>query len=182
MTTQQLPQRQQPPEVGERERIAVRQEFVLDAKISGFRPPQIHEMWNRRCEKQNRPELMVSLSTIQGDVRQILQRISEREALKAEQLRELLTARYESGLVSIAGQVRNGNLRAVEVMIKLNKAIAEVNGLTVALPTIEQHNTNVIMLSPDERKARVQQILDQVAERAMLLREHDPAVIDAEES
>jgi hypothetical protein len=87
-------------------------------------------------------------------------------------LREMLNLRYESMWRGIQGQVKAGNLRAVEVGIKISKAIAELNGLTQVVH-LEQNVTNVMMLTPEERESRVEQLLAKAAERAAQLEAKD---------
>src|SRR5688572_20706754 len=178
MTTSLPPDNRYAP--GARERQAVRQDFVLDAKLAGFRPSQIAALWNKRCEDRDSPELQVTVRTIQEDVRSILKRIAEQESLKAEQLRELLTMRYESGMMAIQNQVKAGNLRAVEVMIKLNKGVAELHGLTAVPTQVDQSTNNILVLNPSERAKRIEDILSRAAERAETLLS-ESAIIDLPE-
>ncbi len=175
--------RENPGKPGSNMRIALRRQFVLDMRIAGFWYPQITELWNRKCEREGWHDCVAAVRTIRRDGKAILARIKQRESESAELLRTLLTLRYETALMAIQSQIRNGNLAAIKTMILINRAITELHNL--AGPAVQNNQTtNVLVLTEEERARRVADLLAMAHERARLAvlddDHQDHSVIDAD--
>ena len=153
---------------GSKFRVALRRQFVLDMRLAGFRYPQITELWNRKCEREGWEDLRTTSRTIRKDGRTILMLMRQRESERSESLRTLLTLRYETALTAIQAQIRNGNLAAIKTMIQINRAIAELHGLTNPVVMQTNQTTNVLVLTEEERARRVADLLAAAHERAQL--------------
>lgn len=156
---------------GEKERIAMRRQFVMEQRARGFTVNQIHEKWNAA-----NPDFVAGNGTIANDVITSLKQLADASQMHASAVRELLVMRLDRAMSSekFQKQIDNGNLLAIDRLIKMVERYAKLYGAdapTKIAQTDISGEKEIAGLSDDERAARIFELIERAKQRQLDIEE-----------
>ncbi|QOV91068.1 sigma factor-like helix-turn-helix DNA-binding protein [Humisphaera borealis] len=103
--------------IGQKERLAIRQEQALRLRLDGLSHSEIGE------------RLGIDRSQITRDLQKVMKATAKRTEETAEQLRSIELQRLDLGIASIADKVRAGDPRALDLWLRYSESRRRLLGL-----------------------------------------------------
>lgn len=152
-------------QIGEAERVAIRRRYVMQKRVEGHTYEQIMNAWNTE-----NPDQVVGYTTITKDGRESLRKAVEDNRATSQEYRQLMIERLEQMLRAPAFQekINKGNLLAIDRGIKIIERMSKLYGADMPSKIAYTDVTgekDVGKLTDEERAKRIQEIMEEAAER-----------------
>lgn len=155
--------------LGDRERIIYRQEFVLRERARGKSLDEVHQAWTDHVG--DALELRVSRKTVEKDIKDGLQRKTEEMDVSAAQIRQLLALRLDNALKAPRFQQKldNGDLAAMDRLIRMTEQYAKIFGAyaPTKIASTDPTGEKEAGLTEEERMQRILDLLEKAEMRKL---------------
>lgn len=159
-----------PQALGEKERIAIRQRYVMERRAQdSMSLDEITDAWNKHCEEEGRPEDKRQRVTISYDLRNGLKLLHDETKIDASHYRDMIAQRIEYALSRprFKTAIENGDVQAVDRLLKATSQLAALYGanMPTKIANTDAAGNDIVNLSEEERAERVRQMLERAATR-----------------